>query len=234
MSHIEKNIKDVQSGIAATAARCGRDVASVKLIAVTKTYGADDINTAIDAGVTDIGENRVQEILEKFDKVKSVRWHLIGHLQKNKVKYIIDKVEMIHSVDSFALAEEINKQAEKHGKVQKILVQVNVSGEESKFGIEPGECEDLCRKISELKNVQINGLMTIAPFTEDKKLLEKVFGKLKQISLDISAKNMDTVIMDELSMGMTNDYPEAIENGATMIRVGTAIFGKRDYSKTQI
>lgn len=230
MSHITENIRNVKKDISGAAAECGRGEESVLLIAVTKTYGAEDINEAIDAGITDIGENRVQEILEKYDKIKPVRWHLIGHLQKNKVKYIIDKVEMIHSVDSLALAEEINKQAEKIGKVQKILIQVNVSGEESKFGIGPSECEDLCQRISKLKNVQINGLMTIAPFTEDRELLNKVFQGLKQISLDISSKNMDTVIMDQLSMGMTHDFPEAIRNGATMVRVGTAIFGKRDYS----
>ncbi len=218
-------------GIENSAEKCGRDKNEIKLIAVTKTYGAELINEAISAGVTDIGENRVQEILEKYDYVKPVRWHLIGHLQKNKVKYIIDKVELIHSVDSFALAEEINKQAEKNGKVQKILIQVNVSGEESKFGINPCECVELCEKISKLSSIEIRGLMTIAPFVDDESTLNEVFSGLRQISLDISSKNMDTVFMDELSMGMTHDYPLAIENGATMVRVGTGIFGKRDYSK---
>ncbi len=230
MSYIAENIENIRKGIKDAACSAGRNDSEVKLIAVTKTYGVDAINEAIDCGVTDIGENRVQEIMEKYDHVKPVRWHLIGHLQKNKVKYIIDKVSLIHSVDSFGLAEEINKQATKIDKVQDILIQVNVSGEESKFGVSPEECNDLCKKISGLSNVRICGLMTVAPFTDDEELLGKVFDGLRQISLDISAKKADTVYMDELSMGMTNDYPLAIANGATMIRVGTAIFGKRNYN----
>ncbi len=229
MSHIAQNLENIRKGIIDAAKMSGRNPQDVKLIAVTKTYGVDAINEAIDCGVTDIGENRVQEIMEKYDGVKPVRWHLIGHLQKNKVKYIIDKVSLIHSVDSFGLAEEINRQAAKIGKTQDILIQVNVSGEESKFGVSPDECLDLCEKTAELNNVRICGLMTVAPFVEDKVLLNKVFGGLKQISLDISAKKGDTVCMEELSMGMTNDYPLAIANGATMIRVGTAIFGQRNY-----
>ena len=231
MSYITENLAEVREGIRSAAKGCGRDEESVRLIAVTKTYGADLINEAIDAGVRDIGENRVQEILEKYDSVKSVRWHLIGHLQKNKVKYIIDKVELIHSVDSYELAHEIDRQAAKIGKVQRILIQVNVSGEESKFGICSSECEELCRRIAELEHVKIEGLMTIAPFVEDTEVLKSVFGGLRQISLDISAKKIDTVDMSELSMGMTHDYPTAIECGATMVRVGTGIFGARDYSK---
>lgn len=230
MSYIKENIESIRCGIEVATKNVGRSAGDVKLIAVTKTYGVDAINEAIDCGITDIGENRVQEIMEKYDYVKPVRWHLIGHLQKNKVKYIIDKVSLIHSVDSFGLAEEINKQAAKINKIQDILIQVNVSGEESKFGVSPKECFDLCQKISELKNVKIRGLMTVAPFVDDETLLAKVFSGLKQISLDISAKKEDTVYMDELSMGMTNDYSIAIANGATMIRVGTAIFGQRKYN----
>ena len=230
MSYIKENLEKVRDGIKAAALAAGRELDSVKLIAVTKTYGVDAINEAIDCGVTDIGENRVQEIMEKYEYVKPVRWHLIGHLQKNKVKYIIDKVSLIHSVDSFGLAEEINKQAAKIGKVQDILIQVNVSGEESKFGVDPGACRDLCESIALLPNVRICGLMTVAPFIEDEKILNEVFGGLNQISLDISSDLKDTVYMNELSMGMTNDYPLAIANGATMIRVGTAIFGQINYN----
>jgi pyridoxal phosphate enzyme (YggS family) len=198
---------------------------------VTKTYGVDVINQAIDCGVGDIGENRVQEILEKYPAVKPVRWHLIGHLQKNKVKYIIDKVEFIHSVDSFELAKEIDKQAKKIDKVQKILLEVNVSGEESKFGISVDECEALCTKISaELSNVKIEGLMTVAPYTNDAVLLENVFKGLKNLAAEIALKNIKNVDMKELSMGMTNDFEIAIKNGSTMVRVGTGIFGKRDYT----
>ena len=231
MSYISENLKTVLENMRIAEKNAGRADGGCRLIAVTKTYGTDVINEAIGCGVTDIGENRVQEILEKYDSVKPVRWHLIGHLQKNKVKYIIDKVCLIHSVDSLELAKEINRQAEKIGKVQDILIQVNVSGEESKFGIKPSECENLCREIAEMKNVHICGLMTIAPFVEDETVLKNTFDGLRQISLDISKKKIDTVDMDELSMGMTHDFPLAIESGATMVRVGTGIFGQRDYSK---
>ncbi len=231
MSYIKENLANVTKQMKNAAEDCGRAASDVRLIAVTKTYGADLINEAIDYGVTDIGENRVQEIMEKYDAVKSVRWHLIGHLQKNKIKYIIDKVELIHSVDSFELAKEIDKHAKKIDKVQRILLEVNVSGEESKFGIRPEECEELCIRISELENVKIEGLMTIAPFVDDEKILEDVFKGLKNLAQDIGAKSIERVDMKELSMGMTNDFPLAIKNGATIIRVGTGIFGKRDYTK---
>lgn len=231
MSYICENLKNVSLKIEETAKKCGKAGDSVKLIAVTKTYGADVINEAIGCGVSDIGENRVQEILEKYPAVKPVRWHLIGHLQKNKVKYIIDKVELIHSVDSFELAKEIDKQARKIDKVQKVLLEVNVSGEESKFGICADECEGLCRRISaDLPFVKIEGLMTVAPYTEDTGLLENVFRGLKNLAEEISSKNIKNVDMKELSMGMTNDYTIAIECGSTMVRVGTGIFGKRDYT----
>lgn len=231
MSYIKENLISVCEQMKKTAGDCGREVSEVRLIAVTKTYGAELINEAIDCGVTDIGENRVQEIMEKYDAVKPVRWHLIGHLQKNKVKYIIDKVELIHSVDSFELAKEIDKHAKKIEKVQRILLEVNVSGEESKFGIRPEECEELCRRISELENVKIEGLMTIAPFVDDEKILENVFAGLKRLAQNISEKDIEKVDMKELSMGMTNDFPLAIKCGSTFIRVGTGIFGKRNYTK---
>ncbi len=231
MSYIKENLNNVCEQMKKTAVECGRNVSDVRLVAVTKTYGADLINEAIDCGVTDIGENRVQEIMEKYDAVKPVRWHLIGHLQKNKIKYIIDKVELIHSVDSFELAKEIDKHAKKIDKVQRILLEVNVSGEESKFGIRPEECEDLCKRISELENVKVEGLMTIAPFVDDEKILKDVFSGLKNLASDIGAKSLKNVDMTELSMGMTNDFSLAIECGSTIIRVGTGIFGKRNYTK---
>ena len=232
MSYISENLEQVRKKIKAAAEEAGRKYEDITLIAVTKTYGTEVMNEAIDLGVTDIGENRVQEVMEKFEKVKPVCWHLIGHLQKNKVKYIIDKAELIHSVDSFDLAKEIDRQAKKHGKVQKILLEVNVSGEESKFGINPDECESLCRRISaEFDNVKIKGLMTVAPFTDDEDLLVRVFDGMKKLAEDIKAQNIPEVSMDELSMGMTNDYALAIKHGATMVRVGTGIFGKRDYTK---
>ena len=231
MSYIKENLESVTAEIQKAALDCGRDPNTVKLIAVTKTYDENIINRAIECGVADIGENRVQEVLEKYDKVKPVRWHIIGHLQKNKVKYIIDKAELIHSVDSFDLAKEIDKQAKKIGKVQKVLLEVNVSGEESKFGILPEICEGLCRQISEsFENVKIEGLMTVAPYTDDAKLLGGVFRGLRVLAEEISSKEIKNVDMRELSMGMTNDYKLAIKEGATMVRVGTGIFGKRDYT----
>ena len=231
MSAISENLKEVTSNIKAELEACNRAENGARLIAVTKTYGVDMINEAIDCGVSDIGENRVQEILEKYDFVKPVRWHLIGHLQKNKVKYIIDKVELIHSVDSFELAKEINRQAQKHNKIQRILLEVNVSGEESKFGILPAECESLCQKIAQsFPNVKIEGLMTVAPFTDDQTVLKNVFDGLKALSEQIAEKQIENVDMCELSMGMTNDYCLAIRSGSTMVRVGTGIFGKRDYT----
>ncbi len=231
MFYIEKNLEQVRTQIKEATEAAGRETESARLIAVTKTYGTDVINEAIRLGVQDIGENRVQEIMEKYQDVLPVRWHLIGHLQKNKVKYIIDKVELIHSVDSFELAKEIDKHAKKIDKVQRILLEVNVSGEESKFGIRPDECADLCERISLLENVKIEGLMTIAPFVDDEKLLTEVFSGLRTLAEKIEAKNLDRVDMTELSMGMTNDFPLAIREGATMVRVGTGIFGKRDYTK---
>lgn len=231
MSYISKNLDLVRAEIKQAAELCGRNPDSVKLIAVTKTYGPDIVNEAIDCGVLDIGENRVQEVVEKYPLVKPVKWHIIGHLQKNKVKYIIDKAELIHSVDSLELAKEIDKQAKKIGKVQKVLLEVNVSGEESKFGVLPEVCEKLCRDIAEgFENVKIEGLMTVAPYTDDQELLKNVFDGLRNLAEEIDKKAIENVDMTELSMGMTNDYPLAISCGATMVRVGTGIFGKRDYT----
>ncbi|MBQ2931528.1 MAG: YggS family pyridoxal phosphate-dependent enzyme [Clostridia bacterium] len=231
MSYISENLNSVRAEIKRTAEAFGRNPEDITLIAVTKTYGADLINESISSGVTDIGENRVQEVMEKYDSVKPVKWHLIGHLQKNKVKYIIDKAELIHSVESFDLAKEIDRQAKKIDKIQKVLIEVNVSGEESKFGVLPMECEKLCRDIAEnFENVKIEGLMTVAPYTDDTQLLRNVFTGLRDLSAEIASKNIKNVDMNELSMGMTNDYQLAIECGATMVRVGTGIFGKRDYT----
>ena len=225
---IRENIETVRENIKKAAQRAGRNPDDILLIGVTKTKPVEMMQEAIDEGITDIGENRVQEIMEKYEHIKGdPKWHLIGHLQTNKVKYIIDKVDLIHSVESISLAEEINKRAEKIGKVQKVLLEVNVSGEESKFGISPENIMEFCEKIAGFKNIRVSGLMTVAPFTEDEKILRKVFSDLRKISLDISTKFYDTIYMEELSMGMTNDYEIAIEEGATMVRVGTGIFGNR-------
>ena len=226
---IEENLNSVKERIAKAAVRAGRSPKDISLIAVTKTHGADMINEAIDKGVSDIGENKPQEVRDKFEYVKSgVRWHLIGHLQTNKVKYIIDKVCLIHSVDSIHLMEEIDRQARKYGKIMDVLIQVNISGEESKSGIEPGELDALLKKAGELDSLRVKGLMTIAPIEGDASVH---FKNMKALFDEYKEKSYPHVSMEELSMGMSGDFEKAIECGATMVRVGSAIFGKRDYTR---
>ena len=200
------------------------------LVAVTKLHTVEEINEAIDCGITDIGENKVQEIMDKFDHVKPVRWHLIGHLQTNKVKYIIDKVSMIHSVDSLKLAQEINKRAEQHGLDMDILIQVNSAMEESKFGITTGETGQMINDILETcPHVRIRGLMCIAPFEEDPEDARKFFAEVKEIYDRYAEKKTEQIDFRYLSMGMSHDFEAAILEGSNLIRVGTAIFGHRDY-----
>ena len=197
---------------------------------MTKTHSPEEINEAIDNGVTDIGENKVQEILDKYDKVRPVRWHMIGHLQTNKVKYIIDKVVLIHSVDSLKLAKEINKRAAQHDKVMDILIQVNAAHEESKWGIDPSQTGDLIRQIlDECPNVRIKGLMSVAPFADDPEDVRPYFAEVKKLFDEYSNIPAEMMDMQYLSMGMTHDYEAAIKEGANIVRVGTAIFGARVY-----
>lgn len=229
MQNLEERLENVRERIKISAEEAGRDAREITLVAVTKTYEPDIINEAIDLGVTDIGENKVQEILRKFDMVKPVRWHLIGHLQTNKVKYIIDKVSMIHSVDSVHLMDEIEKQAKKHDIVMDILIQVNISGEESKFGIKPEDIEIYLKHAAGLKHVRVRGLMTILPKNDNPMKNRLHFVNIKQLYLDISAKKYDNVYIDCLSMGMSGDFEEAIKEGANMVRIGSAIFGNRKY-----
>ncbi len=198
---------------------------SVTLIAVTKTHSVEEINNAIDCGITDIGENKVQEILSKYDYVKPVRWHLIGHLQTNKVKQIVDKVYMIHSVDSYHLAEEISKRAS--NKVN-ILIQVNAAGEVQKFGVAPSEVMELAHSISKLPNINLRGLMHIAPAVKNPEDVRIYFNKVKEIFDELKLQFGEQI--DTLSMGMSNDYEIAVDEGATCVRIGTAIFGERDYA----
>ena len=227
---IAQRLEEVRRLIAESAAASGRNEEDITLIAVTKTHGPDVINTAIDLGVTDIGENKVQEILEKYDKVKPVRWHLIGHLQTNKVKYIIDKVHMIHSVDSIHLMDEIERQAELKGiRSMDILVQVNISGEESKFGIKPEELEGFFLHCQDLNHVKIRGLMTILPKDCDDVTEKLLFCNINEIFLDNKVKTYHNVNMECLSMGMSGDFVAAVECGSTMVRVGSRIFGERCY-----
>lgn len=230
---ISERLEEVRKAIRESACKCGRREEDVTLVAVTKTYSPDIINKAIDCGVTDIGENKVQEILEKYDKVKPVRWHLIGHLQSNKVKYIIDKVCMIHSVDSLRLMDEIERQAELRGVESiNILIQVNISGEESKFGIKPEELEAFFEHSESMKHVKIRGLMTILPKDCDYVTKKLLFCNINKIFLDNSHKTYHNISMDVLSMGMSGDFESAVEFGSTMVRVGSRIFGERNYDKS--
>ena len=227
---IKSNIEYVNELKNAAAEKSGRTGEAVLLVAVTKLHSPEEINEAIDAGVTDIGENKVQEILDKYDKVKPVRWHLIGHLQTNKVKYIIDKVCLIHSVDSLHLAKEIDKRAAQHDLTMDILVQVNSAEEESKFGVTTEETDQLIEDIAQqCPNVRIRGLMCIAPFEENPDDAKPYFAQVKKIYDKYAAKKTDRIDFSYLSMGMTNDFEAAIEEGSNLIRVGTAIFGYRDY-----
>ena len=232
MGSIRENIDAVNRIKGEAAVKSGRKAEDVLLCAVTKTRTADEINEAIDAGITDIGENKVQEIMDKFDSVKPVRWHLIGHLQTNKVKYIIDKVSMIHSVDSLHLAQEIDKRAAQHGITMDILIQVNSAQEESKFGISTDETEGMIRDIlDKCPNIRIIGLMCIAPFAENPEDVRVYFAQVKKLYDEYSSIEHNNLDFKYLSMGMSHDYEVAILEGSNLIRVGTAIFGERDYSK---
>lgn len=225
---ISENLNDVRARIREACAASGRKETDVTLIAVSKTKPVEMLKEAYDAGVRDFGENKVQEILEKYPELPSdIRWHMIGHLQKNKVRQVIDKVVMIHSVDSVSLAEQIEKEAAKRNLEIDILLEVNVAGEETKFGFSPEKVEEAIRSIAKLPHVHIKGLMTIAPFVENSEENRDVFKKLYQLNVDMQRKNIDNVNMTVLSMGMTGDYEVAVEEGAGMIRVGTGIFGVR-------
>jgi pyridoxal phosphate enzyme (YggS family) len=228
---LQENYREVEAKVRQAAERAGRDPEEITLIAVSKTKPLSDIEELIRIGVTEFGENKPQELRDKFEQVSQpVHFHQIGHLQTNKVKYIIDKAVLIHSVDSMHLAEQIQKEAEKRGLTAEVLIEVNAAEEETKFGVTVEEAPSLVREISTLPNIKIRGLMTIAPFVDDPEENRPVFRRMKQLLLDIKSQNIDNVDMNVLSMGMTNDFEVAIEEGATMVRVGTAIFGARDYS----
>ena len=227
---IRENLRQVQENIELSCKLTGRDPSEVRLIAVSKTKPLEALREAYDAGARDFGENKVQELMDKIPNMPSdVRWHMIGHLQRNKVKYLIGKVELIHSVDSLRLAEEISKESVKAGVVTKILMEVNVAQEETKFGTTTAEAVALAEAMGKLPGISLQGLMTIAPYVTDPEENREIFVKLRQLAVDISAKNIDNVTMSVLSMGMTGDYCVAVTEGATYVRVGTGIFGERDY-----
>ena len=229
---LKDNLKTVEEHVQEACKRAGRSREEVTLIAVSKTKPVEMLQEIYGEGVRDFGENKVQELCDKIEQLPSdIRWHMIGHLQRNKVKYIVGKVALIHSVDTYRLAEEINIQAKKRGIIVPILVEVNIAGEKTKFGTTAEDAMLLVEEISKLENVRIKGLMTIAPFVENPEDNRLYFRKIKQLSVDITNKNIDNVSMEILSMGMTGDYEVAIE-GATMVRVGTGIFGARNYKKS--
>ena len=228
---ISENLRAVRQKMREACETAGRSSDEVMLIAVSKTKPVEMLLEAYDEGCRHFGENKVQELVDKYEVMPGdIKWHMIGHLQRNKVKYIVDKVYMIHSVDSLRLAEEISKEAVKKSVTVSVLIEVNVAGEESKFGVAPSELEALVRHIAVLPGIAVKGLMTIAPYVDNPEDNRRYFAALKQLSVDITKKNIDNITMSVLSMGMTGDYAVAIEEGASYVRVGTGIFGERQYN----
>lgn len=228
---VAENLEQVRKNIELACKEAGRDPKEVTLISVSKTKPVSMLQEAYDAGSRDFGENKVQEIMDKVPQLPSdIRWHMIGHLQRNKVKYIVDKVALIHSVDSLRLAETIEHEAAKHNVTIPVLIEVNVAQEESKFGLKTEEVLSLVESVATFPHIHIEGLMTIAPYVEDPEENRGIFRQLKKLSVDIDAKNINNVNMSVLSMGMTGDYQVAVQEGATMVRVGTGIFGERNYA----
>ena len=229
---VTENLEIVNQKIAQACKRAGRRRDEVTLIAVSKTKPVSLLEEAYQAGARDFGENKVQEMMDKIPVLpEDIKWHMIGHLQRNKVKYLIGKTTLIHSVDSMRLAEEISRLSTKNNVTTDILIEVNIAEEESKFGTSRDEAISLVEEVSGLSGIRICGLMTIAPYVDDPEDNRKYFREIKKLSVDIANRNIDNVSMSILSMGMTGDYEVAIEEGATMVRVGTGIFGERDYTK---
>ena len=227
---LTKNLQEIEHEIQKACAKANRAREDITLIAVSKTKPVSMLKEVYDLGIRHFGENKVQELTEKYPQLPDdIQWHLIGHLQTNKVKQAIEKASLIHSVDSIRLAEVIEKEAAKKERVVNILIEVNVAEEESKFGLKVDEVLPAIETIATFPHIRIQGLMTIAPFVENPEENRSIFASLKKLSVDIRSKNIDNVSVDILSMGMTNDYQVAIEEGATMVRVGTGIFGAREY-----
>ncbi|MEA3422866.1 MAG: YggS family pyridoxal phosphate-dependent enzyme [Bacillota bacterium] len=232
MDYIKENLDKVRENIKQACDKINKSSEEITLIAVTKTIDESIINESLKYDITDIGENKVQEVQRKYDLItKPVKWHFIGHLQRNKVKYVIEKIDLIHSVDSERLAKEINKKAMGINRVMDILIQLNISKEETKFGLNRKEFDELILSISKMSNVRVRGLMTMAPHYENSEDTRWVFRKAKDIFEELKNNDYNNIKMDYLSMGMTNDYVIAIEEGANIIRVGTGIYGARDYRK---
>ncbi len=232
MNRIETNINFIKNNINNACKKINRNPEEINLIAVTKTIDTEQMNAALKMGIKIIGENKVQEIMEKYDKIEyETQWHMIGHLQTNKVKYIIDKVDLIHSVDSIRLAKEIDKRAKKINKIIDILIQINVADEETKFGLSSNKIDNTIKEISDFGNIRVQGLMAMVPYVEDPEVVRPYFKRMKKIYDSLKNSSFQKVNMNYLSMGMTNDYMVAIEEGSNMIRIGTGIFGERDYNR---
>lgn len=228
---IKENLIDTYKTIEESAKKASRNKEDITLIAVSKTKPIEMLEEAYEAGIREFGENKVQELTDKYEKLpKDIHWHMIGHLQTNKVKYIVDKAYLIHSVDSIKLAKEISKEAVKKNVVSNVLIEVNMAEEESKFGVSKDDTLPLIEEIAELPGIKVRGLMTVAPYVEDAEENRLIFCKIRQLFIDIKEKNIDNVSMDFMSMGMSGDYSVAVEEGATHVRVGTKIFGEREYN----
>jgi len=228
MFTIAANLASVRERIEAAARRAGREPHTVRLVAVCKTVGPERVREAVEAGAQILAENYIQEAQRKIETLRvGIPWHFIGHLQKNKAKYAIRLFDLIHSVDNFALVEELNRTAQKQGKVQEVLLQADLSGEETKFGVSEGEIIQMAEKISGLKSISVKGLMTLPPFSDDPEESRPYFQKLRSLRDLLAKMKIPGISMDELSMGMSGDFEMAIEEGATLIRIGTAIFGPR-------
>ena len=232
---IRENIDDIMKRVENTCKKIGRAPKDITVIAVSKTVDSERAKEAVEAGINNLGENRVQELIKKYDELKDIdiKWHMIGHLQKNKVKYILDKTVLIHSVESLSLAEEINKRAEKNNLTANVLIELNIGEEESKFGINEENVYDFIVSMEQFENIRVLGLMTVAPFCENPEDVRWVFKTMKNIYDKISTMNLKNTEMKYLSMGMTNDFEIAIEEGSNIIRIGTAIFGARKYKEEE-
>ncbi len=228
LEELQKNLESVRDAIGRAAARSGRDPEEVLLLPVTKTLGADVVEQAWQLGIRQVGENKVQEILSKKEAMgEKMQFHMIGHLQRNKVHQVLDKVCLIHSVDSVRLAEEIDREAEKKGLTARILLELNVAREESKYGILEEDLDAVLQNLARFQHIRVEGLMTVAPFVENPEENRKIFRRMREIFIDIRQKKVNNIDMQILSMGMTNDYEIAVEEGATIVRVGTGLFGHR-------
>ena len=233
--NIKENIDSILKKVDSACKKAGRDPNDITVIAVSKTVDSIRAKEAVEAGIINLGENRVQELIKKYDELNctDVKWHMIGHLQKNKVKYIIDKTVLIHSLESIDLAEEINKRAVKNNLIANVLIELNIGEEASKFGINEENVYDFIKEMEQFENIKVLGLMTVAPFCEDPEDVRWVFKKMKNIYEKISTLNLKNTEMKYLSMGMTNDFEIAIEEGSNIIRIGTAIFGARKYKEEE-